>query len=51
VDGRVLAEVMSFNLFSIMTACRNAPLRMPDGSWIINIASMYSTFGAADRPA
>lgn len=45
------AEVMSINLFSVMTACRTARSRMPQGSSIINIASMYSTFGAADRPA
>ncbi|TCV68652.1 SDR family oxidoreductase [Neorhizobium sp. S3-V5DH] len=45
------AEVMSINLFSVMTACRAARPRMPIGGAIINIASMYSTFGAADRPA
>lgn len=45
------AEVMTINLFSVMTACRVARPRMGRGSSIINIASMYSTFGAADRPA
>lgn len=45
------AEVMSINLFSVMTACRAARPSMPAGGAIINIASMYSTFGAADRPA
>ena len=45
------AEVMSINLYSILTACRTARPRMPAGSAIVNIASMYSTFGSGDRPA
>lgn len=45
------SEVMAINLFSVMTACRAARPLMPNGGAIINIASMYSTFGAADRPA
>lgn len=45
------SDVMAINLFSVMTACRAARPLMPTGSAIINIASMYSTFGAADRPA
>ncbi|MDH6266026.1 NAD(P)-dependent dehydrogenase (short-subunit alcohol dehydrogenase family) [Rhizobium sp. SG_E_25_P2] len=49
--AQAFAEVMSINLFSVMTASRAARPLMPDGGSIINIASMYSTFGAADRPA
>lgn len=45
------SDVMAINLFSVMTACRAARPRMSTGGAIINIASMYSTFGAADRPA
>jgi NAD(P)-dependent dehydrogenase (short-subunit alcohol dehydrogenase family) len=44
-------EVMRINFFSVMTACQAARPKMPKGSSIINIASMYATFGAADRPA
>jgi len=45
------AEVMSINLLSVMAVCRAARSCMPAGGAIINIASMYSTVGAADRPA
>lgn len=44
-------EVIAINLTSVMDCCRLGRGRMKSGSSIINIASMYSTFGAADRPA
>ena len=44
-------EVMAINLTSVMDCCRLARPRMRAGSAMVNIASMYSTFGAADRPA
>jgi NAD(P)-dependent dehydrogenase (short-subunit alcohol dehydrogenase family) len=44
-------DVMRTNFFPVMTASQAARPRMPPGSSIINLASMYSTFGAADRPA
>ncbi|MEF0943539.1 SDR family NAD(P)-dependent oxidoreductase [Rhizobium sp. BR 362] len=44
-------KVMAINLTSVMDCCRLACARMKAGSVMINIASMYSTFGAADRPA
>ncbi|MBY5848617.1 SDR family oxidoreductase [Rhizobium leguminosarum] len=43
-------EVIAINLTSVMDCCRLGRSRMTSGSSIINIASMYSTFGAADRP-
>ncbi|NRP22554.1 2-dehydro-3-deoxy-D-gluconate 5-dehydrogenase [Ensifer adhaerens] len=43
-------EVIAINLTSVMDCCRLARDRMKSGSSIVNIASMYSTFGAADRP-
>ncbi|MBY5591767.1 SDR family oxidoreductase [Rhizobium leguminosarum] len=43
-------EVIAINLTSVMDCCRLGRGRMKSGSSIINIASMYSTFGAADRP-
>ncbi|NEI03095.1 SDR family NAD(P)-dependent oxidoreductase [Rhizobium leguminosarum] len=43
-------EVIAINLMSVMDCCRLGRSRMKSGSSIINIASMYSTFGAADRP-
>ncbi|WP_246725948.1 SDR family NAD(P)-dependent oxidoreductase [Rhizobium laguerreae] len=43
-------EVIAINLTSVMDCCRLGRSRMKSGSSIINIASMYSTFGAADRP-
>jgi NAD(P)-dependent dehydrogenase (short-subunit alcohol dehydrogenase family) len=45
------ADVMSINFFPVMEASRLARPKMASGSAIINIASMYATFGAADRPA
>jgi NAD(P)-dependent dehydrogenase (short-subunit alcohol dehydrogenase family) len=42
---------MAINLTSVMDCCQLARLRMQPGSSMVNIASMYSTFGAADRPA
>ena len=44
-------DVMRVNFFPVMVASRAARPKMPKGSSIINIASMYATFGAADRPA
>ncbi|MBB4121260.1 SDR family NAD(P)-dependent oxidoreductase [Martelella radicis] len=43
-------EVMAINLTSVMDACRLARPKLGAGSSIVNIASMYATFGAADRP-
>ena len=45
------ASVMAINFFPVMEASRLAQPKMGEGASIINIASMYSTFGAADRPA
>lgn len=47
----VFDEVMAINLTSVMDCCRLARSHMSAGSAMVNIASMYSTFGAADRPA
>ena len=43
-------EVMAINLTSVMDACRLARPKLSKGGSIVNIASMYATFGAADRP-
>lgn len=43
-------EVMAINLTSVMDGCRLARPLMARGGSIITIASMYATFGAADRP-
>ena len=45
------AEVLAINLTSVMNATRLARPKIGSGGAIVNIASMYSTFGAADRPA
>jgi NAD(P)-dependent dehydrogenase (short-subunit alcohol dehydrogenase family) len=50
-EKTVFDEVMAINLTSVMDCCRLARPHMRTGSAIVNIASMYSTFGAADRPA
>lgn len=44
-------EVMAINLTAVMDSCRLAEPKIATGGSIINIASMYSAFGAADRPA
>lgn len=43
-------EVMAINLTSVMDACRLARPKLVSGGAIVNVASMYATFGAADRP-
>lgn len=43
-------EVVAINLTSVMDACRLARPKLGQDSAIVNIASMYATFGAADRP-
>jgi NAD(P)-dependent dehydrogenase (short-subunit alcohol dehydrogenase family) len=44
--------VLDVNLAAVFRASQAArPLLAADGGSIVNIASMYSTFGAADRPA
>ena len=43
-------EVIAVNLTAVMDSCRLARPRMGAGGSIVNIASMYATFGAADRP-
>lgn len=45
-------DVMRVNFYSVMTACRLARSLMTVGSGsIVNLASMYATFGSSDRPA
>lgn len=43
-------EVMAINLTAVMDACRLSRPKIGSGGSIVNIASMYATFGAADRP-
>ncbi|HWU63978.1 MAG TPA: SDR family oxidoreductase [Ensifer sp.] len=50
-NPETFANVMAINFFPVMEASRLARPKMASGAAIINIASMYSTFGAADRPA
>lgn len=50
-EKAVFDEVLEINLTSVMDACRLALPLMDAGGSIVNIASMYATFGAADRPA
>lgn len=50
-NSETFADVMSINFFPVMEASRLARPKMGSGSAIINIASMYASFGAADRPA
>lgn len=50
-NPETFANVMAINFFPVMEASRLARPKMGTGAAIINIASMYSTFGAADRPA
>ncbi|TCQ08817.1 NAD(P)-dependent dehydrogenase (short-subunit alcohol dehydrogenase family) [Rhizobium sp. PP-F2F-G36] len=50
-NPETFADVMSINFFPVMEASRLARPKMGSGSAIVNIASMYATFGAADRPA
>jgi NAD(P)-dependent dehydrogenase (short-subunit alcohol dehydrogenase family) len=51
-DAETFAKVMQINLLAVMDCCRLARqlLKLQGGS-IVNIASMYSTFGSSDRPA
>jgi len=50
-NPETFANVMAINFFPVMEASRLARSKMGSGAAIVNIASMYSTFGAADRPA
>ncbi|WP_027686997.1 SDR family NAD(P)-dependent oxidoreductase [Rhizobium leguminosarum] len=50
-NPKTFADVISINFISVMEASRLARSKMGSGSAIVNIASMYATFGAADRPA
>jgi NAD(P)-dependent dehydrogenase (short-subunit alcohol dehydrogenase family) len=51
-EPSAFVDVMDVNFFPVMTGSRFARPKMTgDAPSIINIASMYSTFGAADRPA
>lgn len=44
--------VLDINLAAVFRACQaSRPLLSARGGSIVNIASMYATFGAADRPA
>lgn len=48
----VFEHVLSVNLTSIMRACNAAmPALIRARGCVINVASMFSTFGSADRPA
>lgn len=48
----VFEQVLSVNLTSIMRACATAiPALIRTQGSIVNVASMFSTFGSADRPA
>lgn len=44
-------KVISINLSAVMHICSLAKAKMPKGGAMVLIASMYSTFGAAGRPA
>lgn len=50
-DKETFSDVMAVNFFPVMEASQLAHSKMGEGGAIINIASMYATFGAADRPA
>ncbi|MFS8175731.1 SDR family NAD(P)-dependent oxidoreductase [Vreelandella titanicae] len=51
-DAETFAKVMQINLLAVMDCCRLArPYLKLQGGSIVNIASMYSTFGSSDRPA
>ncbi|PDS60011.1 2-deoxy-D-gluconate 3-dehydrogenase [Rhizobium anhuiense] len=50
-NSEAFANVMAINFFPVMEASLLARPKMGKGAAIINIASMYATFGAADRPA
>ncbi|MBH9363906.1 SDR family oxidoreductase [Pseudomonas aeruginosa] len=51
-DLATFERVLRLNLSAAMLASQLArPLLAPRGGSILNIASMYSTFGSADRPA
>lgn len=48
----VFEHVISVNLTSIMRACKAAaPALIRGRGSVVNVASMFSTFGSADRPA
>lgn len=47
----VFDHVISINLTSVMRTCSMAKKRMSKGGAMVLIASMYSTFGSAERPA
>lgn len=48
----VFARVLDVNLTSIMRACNAAmPALIHGRGCVVNVASMFSTFGSADRPA
>ena len=44
-------DIINLNFRSVFHTSRQARMKMPKGGSIINIASMYSTFGSSDRPA
>lgn len=50
-NREAFSAVMAVNFFPVMEASQLARPKMGNGAAIINIASMYATFGAADRPA
>jgi NAD(P)-dependent dehydrogenase (short-subunit alcohol dehydrogenase family) len=51
-DLEVFEHVLAVNLTSIMRACSAAmPALIQARGAVVNVASMFSTFGSADRPA
>ena len=50
-EPEVFDRVIGINLSSVMRTCSMAKERMTNGGAMVLIASMYSTFGSAERPA
>lgn len=50
-EPEIFDRVIGINLTAVMRTCTLAKERMPQGGAMVLIASMYSTFGSAERPA
>lgn len=50
-EPEIFDRVIGVNLTSVMRTCSMAKERMTNGGAMVLIASMYSTFGSAERPA
>lgn len=50
-ESETFDRVIGINLTAVMRTCTLAKERMPHGGAMVLIASMYSTFGSAERPA